>query len=89
MDYILKKEVKKTSKKAAGSFAVWGIGAALLCCGGPLIFLAIASGGAVGLLGVLFSNVFFVAIGLFIMSLTIALFYMKVMKIKKSRNIKN
>lgn len=85
MDDLVKKEIKKTTKKAGGSFALWGIGALVICCGGPIVLLAIISGGLTGFLGLIFSNLFFVAIGLLIVLLAIALFYTKVMKIKKQK----
>lgn len=82
MDYLVKKEINKTAKKAGGSFAFWGIGALLICCGGPLVLLVLVSGGAAGLLGLLASSVYLVTLGILISILAIAWFSVKFMKIK-------
>lgn len=85
MDEEIKNEIKKTSKKAGGSLALWGIGALLICCGGPLVLLAIVSGGLTGLLGLIFTNVYIVAIGTLISILALVWLSVKFIKIKNRR----
>lgn len=77
METELKKEIKKTSKKATSSFAFWAIGAALICCGGPIVLFALIGGGAAGILGFLFSNLFLISAGVMIFLLTIFWLIMK------------
>ncbi len=84
MEEVVKNEVKKTSKKAASSFAMWGVLAVLICCGGPLVLLALAAGGFTGFLGILVSNVYIVILGILISALALIWFSSKFILSEKS-----
>lgn len=71
MEEIVKKELKTTSKKAVASGGLWIAVLALVCCGGPIILLALLSGGVTGLFGVLTSSLFLFAVGVLVSLLAI------------------
>jgi len=82
MERIIRHKIKKTS---INSFALWAIPAVLICCGGPIVLLALISGGAIGFLGILTANVFLVSFGILISFLVAIWFIAKLMSSKKTK----
>lgn len=82
---MVKNEIEKTPKKTASSFALWAIPAVLICCAGPVVLLALTSGGAIGFLGILISNVFLLSLGILIFFLVAIWFIAKLVSSKRTK----